>query len=161
LKVDIRLKARAAHVPVVMVTDNGDNAILDIERFDLDSGYPLFHGLAGDLAASPADLNDPIQRVNVASAIVGSQITPRTRFSLTQVGRTLPSWPQLGTAATVGGALGALAARYIACGVPLPSGRYRVDLDEILLGARAHETSRWNELDEAEFLAGLKAVYGA
>lgn len=161
LKVDIRFKARAARVPVVMVTDNGDNAILDVERFDLDSGYPLFHGLAGDLATNPADLNDPIQRVNVASAIVGSHITPRTRFSLTQVGRTLPSWPQLGTAATAGGALGALAARYIACGVPLPSGRYRVDLDEILLGARAHSTSQWNELDEAEFLAGLKAVYGA
>ena len=161
LKVDVRFKAREAGVPVVMVTDNGDNAILDVERFDLDSGYPLFHGLAGDLATNPADLNDPVQRVNVASAIVGSKITPRTRFSLTQVGRTLPSWPQLGTAATVGGALGALAARYIACGVPLPSGRYRVDLDEILLGVRAHSTSRWNELDEAEFLAGLKAVYGA
>jgi tRNA threonylcarbamoyladenosine dehydratase len=160
LKVDIRLKARAARVPVVMITDNGDNAILDVERFDLDAGYPLFHGLAGDLAANPADLNDPVQRVHVASAIVGSQITPRTRFSLTQVGRTLPSWPQLGTAATAGGALGALAARYVACGVPLPSGRYRVDLDEILLGAGAHSVSRWNELDEAEFLAGLKAVYG-
>ena len=161
LKVDIRFKARAARVPVVMVTDNGDNAILDVERFDLDPGYPLFHGLAGDLAANPADLNDPMQRVNVASAIVGSRITPRTRFSLTQVGRTLPSWPQLGTAATVGGALGALAARYIACGFPLPSGRYRVDLDEILLGVGAHSTTRWNELDEAEFLAGLKAVFGA
>jgi hypothetical protein len=161
LKVDIRTRARAARVPVVMVTDNGDNAILDVERFDLDPGYPLFHGLAGDLAAGQADLNDPIQRVNVASAIVGSQITPRTRFSLTQVGRTLPSWPQLGTAATVGGALGALAARYIACGVPLPSGRYRADLDQVLLGAGAHETSRWNELGETEFLAGLTAVYGA
>ena len=161
LKVDIRVKARAAGVPVVMVTDNGDNAILDVERFDLDSGYPLFHGLAGDLATNPADLNDPVQRVNVASAIVGSHITPRTRFSLTQVGRTLPSWPQLGTAATVGGALGALAARYIACGVALPSARYRADLDEILLGVRAHSASGWNELDEAEFLAGLKAVYRA
>ena len=161
LKVGIRVKARAAGVPVVMVTDNGDNAILDVERFDLDPGYPLFHGLAGDLAANSADLNDPIQRVNVASAIVGSQITPRTRFSLTQVGRTLPSWPQLGTAATAGGALGALASRYIACGVPLESGRYRVDLDETLIGASARASSRWNELDEAGFLAGLKAVYGA
>jgi hypothetical protein len=161
LKVGIRVKARAARVPVVMVTDNGDNAILDVERFDQDPGYPLFHGLAGDLAANPADLNDPIQRVNIASAIVGSQITPRTRFSLTQVGRTLPSWPQLGTAATAGGALGALASRYIACGVPLESGRYRVDLDETLIGASARASSRWNELDEAGFLAGLKAVYGA
>jgi len=161
LKVGIRVKARAAREPVVMVTDNGDNAILDVERFDQDPGYPLFHGLAGDLAANPADLNDPIQRVNIASAIVGSQITPRTRFSLTQVGRTLPSWPQLGTAATAGGALGALASRYIACGVPLESGRYRVDLDETLIGAGARASSRWNELDEAGFLAGLKAVYGA
>jgi len=161
LKVGIRVKARAARVPVVMVTDNGDNAILDVERFDQDPGYLLFHGLAGDLAANPADLNDPIQRVNIASAIVGSQITPRTRFSLTQVGRTLPSWPQLGTAATAGGALGALASRYIACGVPLESGRYRVDLDETLIGAGARASSRWNELDEAGFLAGLKAVYGA
>ena len=161
LKVGIRVKARAAGVPVVMVTDNGDNAILDVERFDQDPGYPLFHGLAGDLAANSADLNDPIQRVNVASAIVGNQITPRTRFSLTQVGRTLPSWPQLGTAATAGGALGALACRYIACGVPLESGRYRIDLDETLIGASARASSRWNELDEAGFLAGLKAVYGA
>jgi tRNA threonylcarbamoyladenosine dehydratase len=161
LKVDIRIRARAAGVPVVMVTDNGDNVILDVERFDLDSSYPLFHGLAGDLARSAADLNDPVQRVNVASAIVGSQITPRTRFSLAQVGRTLPSWPQLGTAATAGGALGALAARYIACGVPLPSGRYRVDLDEILLGARAHDAGGWNELGEGEFLAAHKAVFGA
>jgi len=99
--------------------------------------------------------------VSVASAIVGRQVTPRTRFSLTQVGRTLPTWPQLGTAATVGGALGTLAARYIACGGLLPSGRYRADLDEILLGAKARDASRWNELDETEFLAGLKAVYGA
>jgi hypothetical protein len=145
---------------VVMVTDNGDNAILDVERFDLDPGYPLFHGLAGDLAASAADLNDPVQRVSVAAAIVGSEITPRTRFSLTQVGRTLPSWPQLGTAATLGGALGALAARYIVCGVPLPSGRYRADLDQILRGGDALTADRWNELSEDEFLAGLKAVYG-
>jgi hypothetical protein len=161
LKVDVRVKARAARVPVVMVTDNGDNAILDVERFDIDHSYPLFHGLAGDLAASSVDLGDPVQRVNVASAIVGSQVTPRTRFSLTQVGRTLPSWPQLGTAATLGGALGALAARYIACGAELPSGRYRVELDETLLGPKARDARRWNELDEAEFLAGLKAVYGA
>lgn len=161
LKVDIRFRARSAGVPVVMVTDNGDNAILDVERFDLDPSYPLFHGLAGDLAADAADLNDPIQRVNVASAIVGSQITPRTRFSLTQVGRTLPSWPQLGTAATAGGALGALAARYLACGIALPSGRYRVDLDKTLLGREADAAGRWNELGEDEFLAGLKAVYGA
>ena len=88
LKVDIRVKARAARVPVVMVTDNGDNAILDVERFDLDSDYPLFHGLAGDLAANP----DRPQRPRPASERRQRHrrepaSRPRTRFSLTQVGQ--------------------------------------------------------------------------
>jgi hypothetical protein len=161
LKVEIRVRARAARVPVVMVTDNGDNAILDVERFDLQPDYPLFHGRAGDIEDDITGLNDPIRRVSVASAIVGSGVTPAMRFSLTQVGRTLPSWPQLGTAATVGGALGALAARLVVCGAPLASGRYRIDMDEILLGNFATQATRWNHLGEHEFLTGLHAVFGA
>jgi hypothetical protein len=161
LKVEVRVRARAAGVPVVMVTDNGDNVILDVERFDLNGDYPLFHGRAGAIEERIADLNDPLRRVSIASAIVGSAVTPAMRFSLTQVGRTLPSWPQLGTAATLGGAVGALAARLVACKSPLDSGRYRVDLDEVLLGEQARAADRWNELSEAEFLTGLTAVFGA
>ena len=48
-KVEIRRHARALGVPVVMVTDDGDNVIVDVERYDLDPGYPLFHGNAGDV----------------------------------------------------------------------------------------------------------------
>jgi hypothetical protein len=160
LKVEIRVRARAAQVPVVMVTDNGDNAILDVERFDLEPDYPLFHGRAGSIEDDITSLNDPIRRVSVASAIVGSGVTPAMRFSLSQVGRTLPSWPQLGTAATLGGAFGALAARLIVSGAPLPSGRYRIDMDDVLLGDFAGDASRWNQLGEEEFLAGLHAVFG-
>ncbi|CAM3094643.1 ThiF family adenylyltransferase [Skermania piniformis] len=133
MKVDLRVRARAAGIPVVMVTDNGDNAILDVERFDRDPQYPLFHGLAGDLdRMSPAQLRDPAARKQLVGAIVGAELTERTRYSLSEVGRSLVSWPQLGTAATVAGAVAALAARQIVCGGDLPSGRYRVDLDRAL-----------------------------
>ncbi|QIS18939.1 ThiF family adenylyltransferase [Nocardia terpenica] len=137
-KVELRKQARAAGIPVVMATDNGDNAILDVERFDLDRQYPLFHGRAGGVEAWPAkDLRNPRHRVALAQRIVGIELTARTRFSLTQVGRTLTGWPQLGTAAAVAGAAAAYAARLIVTGHPLQSGRYRVDLDDTLLGHQA------------------------
>ncbi|MGW4243824.1 ThiF family adenylyltransferase [Nocardia sp. NPDC004722] len=159
MKVDIRLRARQAGIPVLMVTDNGDNVILDVERYDLDRDYPLFHGRAdglGELTA--ARLSDPRTRVRLANLLVGAEVTPRTRYSLTEVGRSLPSWPQLGTAATAAGALGALAARLLVTGTEIPSGRYRLRLDEAILGAAASGSDRWNELSEEEF-AALMARY--
>ncbi|MEU1994982.1 ThiF family adenylyltransferase [Nocardia gamkensis] len=152
LKVDIRKRARALGIPVVMATDHGDSSFVDVERYDLEPDYPLLHGRAGDLTdLTAAELRDPARRIELATAIVGSDVTPRTRYSLTEVGRSLPSWPQLATAVTLAGALAGLAARLIACGSSLSSGRYRVDLDTLLRGTR----ERWNELGEAEFRAML------
>jgi hypothetical protein len=157
-KIDIRLRARSAGIPVVMATDNGDNAIIDVERFDLDRDYPLFHGRAGALAeVSDADLADPRTKARIVQSIVGTDLTPRTRFSLTEVGRSLRSWPQLGTAATVAGASAAYAARMVALGHPLPSGRYRIDLDRAMLDATASTSDGWNELSESEFVAAMSS----
>ena len=154
MKVAIRRQAREKRIPVIMATDNGDNVLLDVERYDLDADYPLFHGNAGELARlNRNELNDPANRARIANAIVGCHVTPRTRFSLTEVGRTLPSWPQLGTAATAAGSVAGLAARLLVCGADLPSRRYRFDLDKILLGDAANSASRWNELDEYSFTA--------
>lgn len=156
MKLAIRLEARALQIPVVMATDNGDNVILDVERYDRDADYPPFHGRAGDLTAcSESELNEPANRTRLANAIVGSDVTPRTRYSLTQVGRTLPSWPQLGTAANAAGSTAALAARLMVSGADIQSGRYRVDLDHILLGESALLATRWNELDESAFVRSM------
>lgn len=153
MKVAIRLRARNAGIPVIMATDNGDNVILDVERYDIDSGYQPFHGRAGDLTVlSESELNDPKQRIRIANAIVGSEVTPRTRYSLTEVGRSLPSWPQLGTAANAAGSAAALAARLLVTGAGIESGRYRVDLDKILVGSAASSAEKWNELDENAFV---------
>ncbi|MBD0022808.1 thiamine biosynthesis protein ThiF [Gordonia pseudamarae] len=132
MKVEIRRQARARGIPVVMVTDDGDNVIVDVERYDLDPGYPLFHGRAGDTTdLDPAALRDPDQRVRIAGAIVGGDISPRMSVALGQVGRTIPSWPQLGTASTLAGAVGAATARRILCDAEVPSGRHRITIDDL------------------------------
>lgn len=151
-KVDVRLQARERRIPVVMATDHGDDVLLDVERYDLDGSYPLFHGMAGDVSALAGD---PSRRVRAAVDIVGTDLTPRMRYSMTQIGRSLPAIPQLGTASALAGAVVGLAARLIACGVDLASGRYRVDMDRVLLGPAATATSGWNELDEQGFLDAL------
>ncbi|GAA4758631.1 ThiF family adenylyltransferase [Gordonia alkaliphila] len=132
-KIELRVAARERRVPVVMVTDDGDGVIVDVERFDLDADYPLLHGRAEELSElSPEEFDDPSRRVELAGAIVGDDITARMRYSLGEVGRSIPSWPQLGTAATVAGAVGGMLARRIAVGDDLPSGRAYLRLGELI-----------------------------
>ncbi|MGW0039413.1 ThiF family adenylyltransferase [Gordonia sp. NPDC003376] len=135
MKVEIRRRARAAGIPVVMVTDDGDNVIVDVERYDLDPSYPEFHGMAGDLASMSAEeLRDPGNRIRIAGAIVGGEVSSRVAEALTEVGRSIPSWPQLGSAATLAGAVGATVARRIVCGEPVVSGRAHVRIHDLLAG---------------------------
>ncbi|GED95965.1 ThiF family adenylyltransferase [Gordonia crocea] len=131
-KVEIRRRARERGIPVVMVTDDGDGVIVDVERYDLEPDYPLFHGRADGIERLGADeLRDPQRRIALVTAIVGDDIGERTRAALGQVGRTIPTWPQLGTASTLAGAAGAAVARAVVCGVPVPSGRRSIRLDDL------------------------------
>jgi hypothetical protein len=131
MKVEMRRHVKLARLPLIMVTDDGDNVILDVERHDLDADYPPFHGSAGDITELDlATLRDPANRVQLAGAIVGHDVAPRLARALAEVGHTIPSWPQLGTAASLAGVVGAFAARTIVCGGELPSGRYRFAVDK-------------------------------
>ncbi|MGC4935284.1 ThiF family adenylyltransferase [Gordonia sp. DT30] len=139
MKVAVRSHVRTARIPLIMVTDDGDNVIIDVERHDLDRDYPPFHGAAGEIAEYDLEaLRDPANRVRVACAIVGADVAPRVAEALAHVGQTIPSWPQLGTAASLAGVVGAFAARTIVCGGDLPSGRYRVAIDDALTAHTAH-----------------------
>lgn len=133
MKIRARFAARDRRIPVVMATDDGDNAIVDVERFDLEPDRPLFHGSIDEqvLGRVPDVLPMP-EKVKLAAAIVGSEVTTRVQHSLQAVGTRLPTWPQLGNAATVCGAAVSYVARRIICGQEMPSGRYRVHLDSSL-----------------------------
>ena len=73
--------------------------------------------------------------MRLVGSIVGDDISSRVSEALAVVGRRIPSWPQLGTASTVAGAVGACVARRIVCGDTVLSGRARVRIDELLLGS--------------------------
>ncbi|MGV9713253.1 ThiF family adenylyltransferase [Gordonia sp. NPDC003424] len=145
MKIDLRRRARAARIPVVSATDMGDNVVLDVERYDLDDRYPIFHG-RGEGFTPEGDGADPRQKLRMAVAIVGDTLTPRMAYSARELGRGIVSWPQLGSTAAMSGALVAVATRYIACGGPVVSGRYIVDVEDTLLGAAAVKAEGWNEL---------------
>ena len=154
-KIDLRRRARAHRIPVVSATDMGDNVVIDVERYDLDDQYPIFHGRgeAFDAAAT----SDPEGRLRMAAALVGDTLTPRMAFSASQLGRSIASWPQLGSTAAMAGAVVATVTRNIVCGRSVASGRYVIDMESMFLGGS--ETETWNELS-ADQVAGLLAALG-
>jgi molybdopterin/thiamine biosynthesis adenylyltransferase len=135
LKIQIRLLARKLGIPVIMATDNGDNILLDVERYDLDSRYPLFHG---DVPESELLEITPETPKPVAARIITRWVHPenvvlRMQQSLLQLGKTLYSWPQLGTAAFLSGIAVSHAFRNIICGNNIPSGKYIISLDKSII----------------------------
>lgn len=132
LKIQARIECKRAKVPVLMATDNGDGAIMDVERFDLEPDRPIFHGRVHihleDLATIGRD-----RFVALANEIIDPKyFTPRQQESILAIGKTVAGVPQLATAATIAGAAIAYAARRIATGAPLPSGRYVIGCEPSL-----------------------------
>lgn len=132
LKFAAREACRNKAIPVVMATDNGDGAILDVERFDEEPSRPLFHGRV-EMPAEPLEKLDRARFVELANRIIDtSYFTERQLASVGRVGKDLAGVPQLGSAAMLSGAIAASAVRAISTGAPLPSGRYRVGYEQML-----------------------------
>ncbi|PIP73901.1 MAG: thiamine biosynthesis protein ThiF [Candidatus Lloydbacteria bacterium CG22_combo_CG10-13_8_21_14_all_47_15] len=132
MKISLRIEAKKRRLPVVMATDNGDNIIVDIERYDLNPDTKIFNGAAGDLTVEEFKKIAPPDMPKLATKIAGAdRIVPRMMESLLLVGKTLYSWPQLGDAATLAGVAIAYTAKRIALGEPLKTGKLEVNLDTI------------------------------
>lgn len=162
MKFVLRTTAKRSGIPVVMATDNGDGVIVDVERYDLDRSLPLFGGAVGDLTEDKLAHLPPSEMPRLATKIAGpDHIVPRMQSSLLEVGRTLFSWPQLGSAATLSGVVVAYLVRAIVTGENVRSGKYAIDLDAVFDGdyhtpARESERRRATE----EFL-GVLGLAGA
>jgi hypothetical protein len=130
-KIEIRLASRRHRIPVLMETS--DRGLVDIERFDLEPDRPIFHGAIEDL--DPSELrgltND--EKVPYVLKIIGvDTISTRMRASLLEVEQSVSTWPQLASAVAMGGAVAADVARRILLGQSQISGRFFVDLEEII-----------------------------
>ena len=134
MKVRIRLEARQARIPVIMLTSLEDSILIDIERFDLSPDAEIFHGLLGDITDEL--LNKTMteeEKARYAMAIVGPQrVSYRNLLSLSNVGKSLVSRPHLyGTVSIVCG-LAAFIVKRIALGEDLPSMRKHMLFNEVL-----------------------------
>jgi hypothetical protein len=129
----IREQALAHRVAVVMGADNGDNAVIDIERYDLDPSTPFFHGRMGSVSYEYLQHLDKFGIGKLITKWVGPEnVTRRMQESLTEMGKTIVSWPQLGGAALINGAALAYCVRKILTRQPLESDRALIVLDEKL-----------------------------
>ena len=129
----IREQAKKHKVPVVMAADNGDNAVVDIERYDLDPQPKFFHGRLGDVTYESLKGLDKFGIGRTITQHIGPEnVTERMQQSLLEMGKTIVSWPQLGIAAMINGAAVAYCIRKIVNNQPLESNRALIILDEKL-----------------------------
>lgn len=138
MKVRIRDEAKKRGIPVVMATDNGDSGLVDIERYDLELGLEPFHGRL------PRDVRERIHRgeklpLPVVGQLIGERLVGweiverRMQDSLLEIGKTIPTWPQLGGAALVNGVLVAVAVRKILTGQPVTKQRGVLSISSALI----------------------------
>ncbi|MDP7733766.1 Rv1355c family protein [Mycobacterium paragordonae] len=141
MKVLLRQTARARGVPVLMATT--DRGLIDVERYDIDPGRPILHGLLGEFDADRLSGLTTREKVPYILNILDSQqLSSRGAASLVEVGQTLSGWPQLAGDIWVGAATVTSAVRRIGLGEPLDSGRVRVDVNAAL--DRLAEPARTN-----------------
>ncbi len=123
MKVKLRQYAAKTKTPLLMATDNGEAALLDVERHDQAKTKP-FHG-----RLRLTDKKGPVPSrrevgLRIAQDFVGLDITePRMYASLQAVGKSLATWPQLGTTAWLSGIMAATAVRRIILNQPLVADR--------------------------------------
>lgn len=137
LKIAIRELARAHRIPVLMVTGNGEDVIVDVERFDITPDPPLLNGHLKkrviDAVMSASSAIPPRERIFLARDFMGAQIlTKRLRQSFLRVGSTLAGIPQIAESSFLRGAALCYAARKIATKKPMPSGRYHFRLSTLI-----------------------------
>jgi molybdopterin/thiamine biosynthesis adenylyltransferase len=158
LKIKIRFLARKLGIPVIMAADNGDGVIVDIERYDLNKNYPILHGILGKMTLEDFKSIPPKDFPRIIAKIAGANIADlRMLYSVTEVGKSIYSWPQLGNAATLcGSILTYLARSIILKDKKIKSGRYEVNPKEIFeSGYKSVQEVRKRKLAREKFLKML------
>ncbi len=131
MKIQAREFARKHRIPVIM--DTSDRGMMDVERFDLHPDLPLLHGLVGDLDTESLKGLSNEQKIPFVLKILGAdQLSLRARASALEVEQSISTWPQLASSVILGGAVGADVSRRILLDQFHQSGRYYVDVEEII-----------------------------
>jgi len=137
IKILSRYKARELKIPVIM--EASDRCMVDVERFDLENERPILHGLLDHLdPAKLKTLTTNEQKIPYMFDILGLKSTSaKLKASMLEMQQTITTWPQLASAVTMGGGITADVSRRILLNDFKSSGRYYVDIDELIGDAPA------------------------
>lgn len=133
IKYLIREYAKKNRLAVIMGADNGDNAVIDIERYDENENLEFFHGRIGQVSYDELLKLDKFGIGKTIARHIGPEnVTERMQESFLEMGKSIVSWPQLGGAALINGSAVAYCVRKVLNKEPLEGNRAIISLDEKL-----------------------------
>jgi hypothetical protein len=139
VKIQSRYKARELGIPVVM--NSSDKGTTDIERYDLNPNLSIMHGLIDHLDLSKvkeAKTNE--EKVPYLLPMLGIETaSQRLKASMLEIEQTITTWPQLASGVVLGGAIVTDVCRRILLNQFHESGRYFVDLEEMIRDKDDHK----------------------
>ncbi|MFM9946225.1 MAG: Rv1355c family protein [Bacteroidia bacterium] len=132
IKILARIRARELKIPVIMETS--DRCMVDVERFDLEPERPILHGLAAHLDIETLkSLKTNEQKIPYMLDILGiDTMSNKLKASMMEIEQTITTWPQLASSVTMGGGIAADVSRRILLDQYHDSGRYHVDIEELI-----------------------------
>ncbi len=134
LKLKLREIARENRIPVVMVTGNGPNVIIDVERFDLKPDLPFLNGhlskkVTEDIKSGPLPFEKKIKLM--MDFMDKKYLHPDLVRSFHLVGSKLAGIPQLAESSFLRGAALSYVVRRIISGKEMKSGRYDLNMEKV------------------------------
>ncbi len=135
LKVMIRKKARQHGIPVIMVTGNGVNLVLDIERYDINKRQKILNGFLPEKFLTDNIVLSQLtktEKINLARDFIGKKfLAPELVSAFAKVGKTLAAIPQLAETSYLRGLVLGQVVKKLALGQSVPAGRYQIKMDNI------------------------------
>lgn len=132
-KIFLRRLAKEMNIPLVSATDVGSAVFLDVERYDLKRDTPFFLGRVSQKEIDTIGTMHPKEKRKLLFKIVGfAHNSERMLESLLEIKKTLYTWPQLGSTATMAGGILTTTLTKIIMGEKVETGRYVISLDELL-----------------------------
>jgi len=132
-KIALRKIARALRIPLISAVDVGENVLLDVERYDTNPDQQMFLGRLPGIETTDIAALDRRERARLIIALVGLAHNSNAMLqSLLEIGKSIDTWPQLGSTATIAGGVIATTVKRVLLGDRVPSGRYALEMDAFL-----------------------------
>ncbi len=150
MKIAIRKFAIQKKIPVLMTTDLGEGVLIDLERYDLKNVKP-FGGRIDNISPSDGFLSSAIKLISPDFFSVA------LTNSISQIGQTSSTHPQIGSTVYTSGAIAAYIVRNIANNKKIDDERILIDFDQHLnLEIRTDKYKK----DKQEMMEKLKKMIG-